>query len=72
MGDVVGEANCIRCLGHIAIERSDHAEARRRYGDALPLYKQVGDVLGAANCIRAMGNIERALSNPAAAKASYL
>jgi tetratricopeptide (TPR) repeat protein len=51
LGDVLGEANCIRGLGDIALERSDHDAARQAFNQALPLYRQVGSVLGEANSI---------------------
>ena len=56
-GDAEHEANCIRRLGDIALERSQHEEARRRYEEALPLYEQVGDVVGRAICIARLGDI---------------
>src|SRR5437870_1576179 len=51
-GDVLGEADCIRSLGDIALARSDHATAQARYEEALPLFRRVGSLLGEANCIQ--------------------
>src|SRR5205823_4649289 len=49
------QARVIETLGDIAFDRSQHEEARRRFEEALPLFRQVGDVLGEANCIRSLG-----------------
>ena len=57
VGDVRGEANCIKGLGDIALASSEHEGARQRYEQALLLYRQVGSVLGEANCIQSLGEI---------------
>jgi predicted negative regulator of RcsB-dependent stress response len=41
VGDVRGDANCIKRLGDIALRRSDHDGARARYEEALPLFRRI-------------------------------
>ena len=55
IGDVLGEADCIKGLGNIALRKSDHDGARVRYERALALYQQAGGVLGEATCISPWG-----------------
>ena len=71
IGDLRGEANCIRSLGDIALDRSDHDGARQRYEAALPLFRKVGDVLGEANCIKSLGDIALARSDHEGARQRY-
>jgi len=70
-GDAARLAQVNEDLGHIALERSDHEEARRRYEVVLPMYRQVGSVLGEANCIRGLGNIALAGSDHEEARRRY-
>ena len=41
VGNVLGEANCIKSLGDVALERSDRDTARQRYQEALGLYGKI-------------------------------
>lgn len=41
---VLGEANCIKGLGDIAVARSDYGGARSRYSQALLLYEDIEEL----------------------------
>jgi len=71
VGDVQGEANCIRSLGDVALMRSEYEQARAMYEKAQPLYQKVGSVQGEANCIQGLGDIARALGQVEKARALY-
>jgi tetratricopeptide (TPR) repeat protein len=69
--DAAGEATCHFWCRMVAQGRSDHATARARYEEALPLYRRVGDVVGEANCIKGLGDIARDRSDHDTARARY-
>ncbi len=71
VGAILGEANCIKSLGNIALARSDHEGARRLYDEARPMFRQVGDILGEANCIQRLGDIALRRSDHEGARRLY-
>ncbi len=65
--DVNEEARCLLQLGIVGFQRSEHAEARGCYEQALHLYQRIGDVLGEAQCIMRLGHLALARSEHAEA-----
>ncbi|MBY0506784.1 MAG: tetratricopeptide repeat protein, partial [Bryobacteraceae bacterium] len=57
IGARLGEANCRKALGDVALMQARYADAFDLYQQALPLYQQIGDRLGEANCRKALGDV---------------
>ncbi|WP_206079460.1 tetratricopeptide repeat protein [Polyangium spumosum] len=70
VGDVLGEADCIKGLGDLTLG-SDHDAARARYEEARTLYRKVGGIPGEANCIQRLGDIALRRADHATARARY-
>jgi tetratricopeptide (TPR) repeat protein len=71
IGNHQWEVECIQRLGSIALARSNHAAARARYQEALPLFRHTENIVGEANCIACLGDIARERSDYDAARARY-
>jgi tetratricopeptide (TPR) repeat protein len=69
--DSIGEADCIKRLGDIAVARSDYKGARAQYEKALPLYQKVGSQLGEADCVYSLGKIALERSDHEDARTQY-
>lgn len=57
VGNRLGAANCILCLGDVALRRSDLTGARTFFQTAQVLYEKIGNVLGQANSFHRLGDI---------------
>ncbi|MDS4032310.1 MAG: hypothetical protein RKO66_19925, partial [Candidatus Contendobacter sp.] len=68
----LGEANCQKALGDLALRQADLAAADRHYQAALPLYRAIQDRLGEANCLQSLGLLLLARNEPAAAFGRFL
>jgi tetratricopeptide (TPR) repeat protein len=64
-------ARCHARLGDIALMRPDYESARRRYEEALPLFRSVGNIRGEANCIKHLGDIALRRSDYESARMRY-
>jgi tetratricopeptide (TPR) repeat protein len=69
VNDTYGVAECMRLIGDIALDRSDHASAQIAYEDARPRYHSIASIVGEANCLHRLGYIAlRRLELPLARK----
>ena len=65
------EANTLRALGDLERREDRLAEARSRYQEALPLFRQIEDHLGEANTLQALGDLEMREDRLAEARSRY-
>jgi tetratricopeptide (TPR) repeat protein len=64
-------AECELGIGRIALRRSDHVDARRRFELAEDLFRDEKDNLGVARCLRALGDLELAQLSYDAARVRF-
>jgi tetratricopeptide (TPR) repeat protein len=64
-------ARCIKSLGGIALDRSEHEQARSSLEHALSLFRQVCNSIGEANCLDSLGDIAFERSEYEQAQARY-
>lgn len=57
VGKAAMQAKGVFALAALRLARSDHERARKRYAEALRLFRQIGDVVGESNCVRGLGTI---------------
>jgi tetratricopeptide (TPR) repeat protein len=71
-GNLVGQANCIKGLGDIALNRDDNYDtAQARFEEAQSLYEQTGNLLGQANCIQSLGDVALQRADHGTAQARF-
>jgi tetratricopeptide (TPR) repeat protein len=58
-------------LGHVHYRLSQYQEARERYEQALPIYREIGSRLGQANAISSLGDVHYGLSQYQEARERY-
>ncbi len=54
---------------HVSL--AEYPQARARYAEALPIYRDIGDRLGEANCIKSLGDVHVQLAEYPQARAHY-
>lgn len=71
IGHRLGEANCVKALGDVALRQDRYQDAASLFQQALPLYRQIGDRLGEAGCLWSMARLELARCRPEAAQEPF-
>ena len=56
-GHRLGEANTLQCIGELALQITELAEARDAYDRALVIFREEGDSLGEAAALRGIGDV---------------
>ena len=69
LGDELGEAQCLRLLGHIASDVGASAQGRRLVTRAHALFERLGHALGQAQCEVLLGEIDYLLGEHTRARA---
>ena len=69
--DQQAEANCIHALGDVHRMLAEYEQARTRYEQALPVYREIGSKLGEANCMKALGDVHIAMAEYEQARTRY-
>jgi tetratricopeptide (TPR) repeat protein len=64
-------AQTYETLGDVHYMLSEYQEARARYEQALPIYREIGARLGQANAIKSLGDVHRMLAEYQEARARY-
>ena len=71
IGDLGGEAKCVRSLGNVARMQDRYADAAYLYEQALRIYRQLGSRSGEANCLHGLGDMARMQDRCADAEEFY-
>ena len=64
-------ANAISSLGDVHVMLAEYGEARERYEQALPIYREIGDRLGEANALFGLGDVHVKLAEYETARPYY-
>ena len=59
LGDRLGQASVLTCLGNVRASTDDYRDAARDLQEALDLYRGLGNRLGQANALTALGELRQ-------------